>query len=50
MIDQSTGKALWQRKGLLADGQYEERGEAAGRRQAIERIVNEIIQGAQSQW
>jgi hypothetical protein len=50
MIDQSTGKALWQRKGLLADGQYEERGEAAGRRQAIERIVNEVIQGAQSQW
>ena len=30
MIDQSTGKSLWQRKGLLADGQYEERGEAAG--------------------
>lgn len=50
MIDQASGKALWQRKGLLAEGQYEERGEAAGRRQAIERIVNEIIQGAQSQW
>ena len=50
MIDQASGKALWQRKGLLAEGQYEERGEAAGRRQAIERIVNEVIQGAQSQW
>ena len=50
MIDQSSGKALWQRKGLLAEGQYEERGEASGRRQAIERIVNEVIQGAQSQW
>jgi len=50
MIDQASGKALWQRKGLLAEGQYEERGEAAGRRQAIERIVSEIIQGAQSQW
>lgn len=50
MIDQSTGKALWQRKGLLVEGQYEERGEAAGRRQAIERIVSEVIQGAQSQW
>lgn len=50
MIDQVTGKALWQRKGLLAEGQYEERGEAAGRRQAIDRIVNDVIEGAQSQW
>lgn len=50
MIDQITGKPLWQRKGLLVDGQYEERGEAAGRKQAIERVVNEVIQGAQSQW
>lgn len=50
MIDQVTGKTLWQQKGLMKDGQYEERGEAAGRRQAIERLVNEVIQGAQSQW
>ena len=50
MVDQSTGKALWQKKGLLVDGQYEERGEAEGRRVAIERIINEVIQGAQSQW
>lgn len=50
MIDQTTGKALWERKGLIGEGQYEERGEATGRRQAIDRIVNELIQGAQSQW
>jgi hypothetical protein len=50
MIDQVSGKTLWQRKGLTAEGQYEERGEAAGRKQAIERIINDIIQGAQSQW
>jgi hypothetical protein len=50
MIDQVTGKTLWQRKGLLAEGQYEERGQAEGRRQAIDRIVNDIIEGAQSQW
>jgi len=50
MIDQASGKALWQRKGLLVEGQYEERGEAEGRRKAIERMVNEVIQGAQSQW
>ena len=50
MIDQVTGKTLWQRKGLLAEGQYEERGEPAGRKQAIDRIVNDVIEGAQSQW
>jgi hypothetical protein len=50
MIDQVTGKTLWQRKGLNGEGQYEERGEAAGRKQAIDRIIGDIIQGAQSQW
>ncbi|HYS70489.1 MAG TPA: DUF4136 domain-containing protein [Gemmatimonadaceae bacterium] len=50
MVDQVTGKTLWQRKGLLAEGQYEERGEADGRKQAIDRIVNDVIEGAQSQW
>lgn len=50
MIDQVTGKTLWQRKGLLAEGQYEERDEATGRKQAIDRIVNDVIEGAQSQW
>lgn len=50
MIDQVTGKTLWQRKGLLAEGQYEEKGEATGRAQAIAQIVNDVIEGAQSQW
>lgn len=50
MVDQVTGKTLWQRKGLLSEGQYEERGEAEGRRKAIDRIVNDLIEGAQSQW
>jgi len=50
MVDQVSGKTLWQKKGLMAEGQYDERGEAEGRKQAIDRIVNDIIQGAQSQW
>jgi hypothetical protein len=50
MVDQVTGKILWQRKNLQSEGQYEERGEAAGRKQAIDRIVNELVEGAQSQW
>ena len=50
VVDQVSGKTLWQRKGLTAQGQYEERGEAVGRRQAIDRIVEDVVQGAQSQW
>jgi Lipopolysaccharide-assembly len=50
MVDQVTGKTLWQRKGLLAQGEYEERGEPVGRAQAITTIVNSVIEGAQSQW
>lgn len=50
LVDQVSGKTLWQRKGLIAQGQYEERGEALGRQKAIERMVNDIVQGAQSQW
>ena len=50
MIDQVTGKTLWQRKGLLAQGEYEERGETLGRKQAIDQIVSTVIEGAQSQW
>jgi hypothetical protein len=50
MIDQVSGKTLWGRKGLVGEGQYEERGEARGRKDAIDKIVTELIQGAQSQW
>lgn len=50
LVDQVTGKTLWERKGLVAQGQYEERGEVLGRRQAIDRLVNDIVEGAQSQW
>jgi len=50
IVDQSSGKILWQRRGLRAEGDYSERGEAAGRRVAIDKIVGDIVEGAQSQW
>lgn len=50
IVDQGTGKPLWQRRGLTAQGEYEEGAEADGRRLAIQRLVNEVIEGAQSQW
>lgn len=50
IIDQKTGKTLWQRKGLTAEGEYDENAEASGRRVALQRLVNDVIEGAQSQW
>jgi hypothetical protein len=50
IVDQTTGKLLWQRKALRAEGEYAERAEPDGRRQAITKIVNDIVEGAQSQW
>lgn len=50
IVDQTTGRTLFDRKGLSAEGEYNEGEEATGRRQAIQRIVNDVIEGAQSQW
>jgi hypothetical protein len=50
IVDQTDGKTLWQRKGLSADGDYDEGAEQTGRRQALDKLVNDVVQGAQSQW
>ena len=50
IIDQATGKPLLERRGLVAEGEYAESAESAGRRQAIEKLVDEIVRGVQSQW
>jgi hypothetical protein len=50
IFDQGAGRVLWARKGLTAEGEYAERQEPEGRRQAIEKLVNDVIEGAQSQW
>lgn len=50
IIDQASGRTLWERKGLSAKGEYAERNEATGRRQAIDELLTDIVEGAQSQW
>jgi len=50
IVDQVSGRVLWSRNGMTAEGEYAERNEVAGRKQAIDRIVNDVIEGAQSQW
>ena len=50
IVDQSTGRTLWQRRNLTAEDDYGERAEDDARRRAIEKLVADIIEGAQSQW
>jgi hypothetical protein len=50
IVDQTSGKTLYERRGLVAQGEYAERNEGDGRKQAIDRLVNDIVEGAQSQW
>ncbi|HEY7876963.1 MAG TPA: LPS assembly lipoprotein LptE [Gemmatimonadaceae bacterium] len=50
IVDQSTGRTIWSQKSLMRDGSYSERDEASGRKEAIQKIVNDVVAGAQSQW
>ena len=50
IVDQRTGKTLWQRPGLLVVGEYTPPQEADGRKVALQKLENEIVDGAQSQW
>ena len=50
LYDQVSGKVLWSKKGITAPGDYSDRGEPDGRKQALQKIISEVIEGAQSQW
>ena len=50
IIDQETEKPLWQRSGLLLEGDYDPGQEQQGRERALDKLVTNIVEGAQSQW
>jgi hypothetical protein len=50
ILDQKQGKPLWQRNGLTVRGTYESGNELEGRRRALDDLVVNIVEGAQSQW
>ena len=50
ILDQRQGKPLWQRNGLTVRGTYVPGQEATGRRKALDDLVVNIVEGAQSQW
>jgi len=50
ILDQREGKTLWQRQGLTEVGDYQPPQEADGRKVALQKLVNDLVDGAQSQW
>jgi hypothetical protein len=50
IMDQRENKILWERRGLLVQGEYTPGREVEGRRLALEKLTNDIVDGARSQW
>lgn len=52
IFNQREGKVLWERSGLMVQGDYDttREKEAEGRRKALDRLITSIVEGAQSQW
>jgi hypothetical protein len=52
ILDQHRGKTLWQATGLTLEGDYAPGSETEkdGREKALDKLVTNIVDGAQSQW
>jgi hypothetical protein len=50
ILDQRQDKPLWQRSGLVLEGEYDPGAERDGREKALDKLVTNIVEGAQSQW
>jgi hypothetical protein len=50
MIDQSNGHVIFANKSMREEADYAERAEPDGRRQAIAKIVQKVVEGVQSNW
>ena len=50
IFDQKQNKTLWQKTGLTVQGDYDPGREQDGRKKALDQLVNNLVEGAQSQW
>jgi hypothetical protein len=50
IFDQTEQRTLWERNNLQVEGEYDPPQEQDGRDLALERLVSDLVDGAQSQW
>jgi hypothetical protein len=50
IYDQRESRTLWSRESIVVDGEYQPPDESSGRRKALDKLVTDIVDGAQSQW
>ncbi len=50
IYDQVEDRMLWERGRLVVDGEYDPPNEMSGRELALDKLVNDLVDGAQSQW
>ena len=50
ITDQANGRVLYSNKALRQEADYAERAEQDGRQQAIAKLVQQVIEGVQSNW
>jgi hypothetical protein len=50
IYDQRENRTLWTRESMMVDGEYSPPNEGDGRRKALDKLVTDIVDGAQSQW
>ncbi len=50
IYDRVEDRMLWERGRLVVDGEYDPPNEMSGRELALDKLVNDLVDGAQSQW
>jgi Lipopolysaccharide-assembly len=50
IVNQREGTPIWKGQGLAVDGDYDPPNERSGRQAALAKLVQQIVDGAQSKW
>ena len=50
IVNQHDGTTVWKGQGLTVDGEYSPPADKDGRKIALDKLVTQIVDGAQSQW
>lgn len=50
IVNQHDGTTVWKGQGLTVDGEYSPPSDKDGRKIALDKLVTQIVDGAQSQW